>query len=376
MNYRERFAATMQHQPVDRVPFDLAGTSLTGIEHPATVQRLRELLGFTQPYTGRYQKFDERILQYLDIDFRRVGDILSPKSELARKVSDAEYVDCWGITYVDTGLYWDIKKNPLKGATLEDMEAYPWPKAENIDLKQLETFRTQAKQLYIETDYVICGEHPVFGVFELGCWMCGFDDFLLRMAMEPEFVLRFFDKVLDYQKKVIALYYGAIGEYIHFTTSGDDFGTQTRPFVSTAMFERLIKPYYQERIACTSQFTKAHYFHHTCGAVFPLIPHLIDAGVELLNPIQPGAKDMEPEKLKQAYGGQLTFWGGIDTQHVLPEGTPEEVKAEVWRVLDAMAVNGGYVLSPAHNIQPDVPAENLLALFEAGNEYFQKRGTL
>ena len=194
--------------------------------------------------------------------------------------------------------------------------------------------------------------------------------------MEPEFVLRFFDKVLDYQKKVIALYYGAIGEYIHFTTSGDDFGTQTRPFVSTAMFERLIKPYYQERIACTSQFTKAHYFHHTCGAVFPLIPHLIDAGVELLNPIQPGAKDMEPEKLKQAYGGQLTFWGGIDTQHVLPEGTPEEVKAEVWRVLDAMAVNGGYVLSPAHNIQPDVPAENLLALFEAGNEYFQKRGTL
>jgi uroporphyrinogen decarboxylase len=140
------------------------------------------------------------------------------------------------------------------------------------------------------------------------------------------------------------------------------------------MFETLVKPYYEERIAYTKKFTKARYFHHTCGSVYSLIPHLIGAGVNILNPIQPGARDMEPEKLKKAYGDQLTFWGGIDTQHTLPYGTKEEVKEEVWRILDAMgAERGGYVLAPAHNIQPDVPPENIIALFEAGREYFSQR---
>jgi uroporphyrinogen decarboxylase len=103
-----------------------------------------------------------------------------------------------------------------------------------------------------------------------------------------------------------------------------------------------------------------------------LIPHLIDAGVDILNPIQPGAKDMEPEKLKMAYGDSLTFWGGIDTQHILPDGTQDDVRDEVFKVLEKMAKNGGYVLAPAHNIQPDVPAENIIAMFEAGKNYFLK----
>ena len=258
---------------------------------------------------------------------------MEPPSPLAQKKSTGEYTDCWGVTRVFTGLYWDIKNPPLKNASIDDLNNYPWPEAEQIDLKQIESYRKQAKKLYQETEYVVCAEHPVFGVLELGCWMCGFDDFLLKMALEPDFVKCFFDKVLDYQKKVIEIYYGAVGDYIHFTTSGDDFGTQTGPFMSPAMFAELVKPYYEERIHFTKQFTKAYYFHHTCGSVYTLIPHLIEAGVDILNPIQPGARNMEPEKLKQAYGNQLTFWGGIDTQHVLPEGTPEQVKQEVYKVL-------------------------------------------
>lgn len=371
MIYRERFEATMKHKPIDRVPFDLAGTSLTSLEYSDSIEKIRQFLGFTGKYDGWYQKFDERILKYLDIDIRRVGGILKPESPLASKLSENEFTDCWGITYVYTGLYWDIKKSPLKGASIEDLDRFPWPQAEKIDKKVIDEAREQAKKLYNETDYVICAEHPVFGVFELGCWMCGFDEFLLKMAMEPNFVIKFFDKVLDYQKKVIEIYYGALGEYIHFTTSGDDFGTQTGPFFSPKMFEELVKPYYEERIAYTKKYTKAYYFHHTCGSVYSLIPHLIDAGVDILNPIQPGARDMEPEKLKKAYGNLLTFWGGVDTQHILPNGTTKEVRAEVFRVLDAMAANGGYVLAPAHNIQPDVPAENIVEMFEAGKQYFQ-----
>ncbi|MDO8685828.1 MAG: uroporphyrinogen decarboxylase family protein [Clostridiales bacterium] len=373
MNYRERFEATVKHMEVDRVPFDLAGTSLTGMEHPDAIEKIRLFLGFTEKYDGEYQKFDERILKYLDIDFRRVGDILSPESHLACQISENEFIDCWGITRVFTGLYWDIKKPPLKGASIADLDKYPWPQAEKIDMNQIDMYREQAKKLYKETDYVVCAEHPVFGVLELGCWMCGFDDFLLRMTLEPEFVIRFFDKFLDYQKKVIEIYYGAIGEYIHVTTSGDDFGTQTGPFMSPGMFEKLVKPYYKERIDYTKKFMKGYYFHHTCGSVYSLIPHLIDAGVDILNPIQPGARDMEPEKLKNAYGNRITFWGGIDTQHILPHGTTTEVKNEVFKVLKAISGNGGYILSPAHNIQPDVPAENIIALFNAGREYFDKK---
>lgn len=371
MNYRERFAATVRHQPVDRTPFDLAGTSLSTVDHPDSVRKLRELLGFSEKYDGWYEKFDERILRALDIDIRRVGDMLRPESPLATPVHNNTCTDCWGIRRVFTGLYWDIQNSPLKGADIADLDRYPWPDANKIDRKQIADYREQARKLYQETEYVVCGEHPVYGVLELGCWMCGFDDFLLKMALEPEFVQKFFDKVLAYQKQVIEIYYGAIGEYIHFTTSGDDFGTQTGPFVSPEIFNELILPYYQERIRYTKQFTRAYYFHHTCGSVYALIPSLIKAGVDILNPIQPGARDMEPEKLKQSFGRDITFYGGIDTQHILPQGTPADVRAEVFRVLSAIdADHGGYILAPAHNIQPDVPVENIVALFTAGKDYF------
>ncbi len=372
MNYRQRFDATLKHKPVDRVPFDLAGTSLTAVDSNQTIEQLRQFLGFSSKYDHDYQKFDERILRYFDIDIRRVGDILEPANVLSRRISKNEEIDCWGIKRVFTGLYWEIKDPPLKGASIDDLERYPWPQAEMIDSTQIEAYREQAKKLYNETHYVVAAEHPVYGILELGCWMCGFDDFLLKMALEPDFVLKFFDKILEYQKKVIEIYYGAIGEYIHFTTSGDDFGTQTGPFISPDMFERYIKPYYKERIQYTKKFTNGYYFHHTCGSVFTLIPHLIDAGVDILNPIQPGARDMEPEQLKKSYGKLITFWGGIDTQHILPNGTVDEVKQEVGKMLSIMGREGGYVLAPAHNIQLDVPAENIVALFEGAKEFYRK----
>lgn len=362
MNHRERFFSVMKGRPVDRVPHDLAGTSLTGVEHGKTVEALRRELGIVGDAPGPYRKFDERILERLGVDFRRVGDILSPESPVARPASGGRYTDCWGVTRAFTGLYWDIVEPPLKGAAIEDLERYPWPKAGNIDPRQIAAYRAEARRLREETDAVVCGEHPVYGILELGCWMCGFDDFLFRMAMEPAFVRRFFEIVLRYQKDVVALYYGAVGEYLHVTTSGDDFGTQTGPMVSPRMFEELVQPFFAERIRYTREFTDAFYFHHTCGSVFALIPNLIAAGVDILNPIQPGARDMEPARLKEAYGNRLVFWGGVDTQRLLPHGSPGEVRAAARRVVGEMG-GTGYVLAPAHNIQPDVPARNILAMF-------------
>lgn len=369
MNYRERFEATVDHKPVDRVPFDLAGTCLSSIEHEQTIDALRRCLDIEGDYTGDYAAMDERILQRLDIDFRRVGGIIQ---QPPRQISPTESLDQWGVKRVFTGLYWDIVDPPLKGATVDDLCKYPFPGPQSIDRDVIRRYTEQAKHLRENTPYVIGAEHPVFGVMELGCWMCGFDDFLLKLALDPDFIISFFDIVYEYQKAVIDAYYGELGRYIHFTTSGDDFGTQTGPFLSPAMFAQFVKPYMKARIAYTRRHTDAHFFHHTCGSVFALIPHLIDAGVEILNPIQPGAKDMELDRLKAAYGDKITFWGGVDTQHLLPFGTAEEVKAQVRQILSTAGTRGGYVLSPAHNIQPDVRAENLAAMFDGAREYYRR----
>ena len=126
-------------------------------------------------------------------------------------------MDEWGIKRRFTGLYWDIVENPLKDATPEDLDAYRFPDGDSLDREQIRRIAEDAKRLHDAGEYVICAEHPVYGVFELGCWLCGFEDFLTRLMLEPEFVHKLFGKILDYQKKVIDAYYGALGPYIHYT---------------------------------------------------------------------------------------------------------------------------------------------------------------
>lgn len=358
--YRERFARTLAHQAVDRPPMDLGASDMTEID--GAPRRLAPLLGIP----AGTPDLDEAVLQALDIDIRGVGGILAPPGVLAQQLSPTERTDAWGIRYTWNGHHYEITGNPLAGATLADLETYPWPDSDRLDVQQLAAIREQARWLREETPYVVCGRHPCYGILELGCWMCGFDDFLYRMAAEPEFVHRFFEIVLAYQRRLIDVYYGAIGPYLHFTTSGDDFGTQKGPFLSPAMFGELVAPYLERRIQATRRHTDAAFFHHSCGGIRPLIPELIRIGVQILNPVQPGAAGMEPEGLKQDFGGRLTFYGGVDTQHLLREGTPETVTGTVRQLIRALGAAGGYILSAAHTLQPDVPEANIVALFRAG----------
>jgi uroporphyrinogen decarboxylase len=275
-------------------------------------------------------------------------------------------IDMWGVVRQWTGQYWDIVESPLRNATLEDLDTFPWPDpARVIAQSPLEQYRAEAQRLWEQTDYVVVAEHPVYGVLELACWMCGFDDFLARIAGDRPFVFKLFDKLLALQKAFIEPYYKAVGPFIHLTTSGDDFGTQAGPFMSPQAFRETVKPYFAERIAFTRQFTLGYFWHHTCGSVHALLPDLIDAGVDMLNPVQPGAKNMEPERLKADFGSRLCFHGGFDTQGVLPFGTPEEIEDEVRRVMDTLKPNGGYIFSAAHNIQSDVSAQNVLTMYGA-----------
>jgi len=227
----------------------------------------------------------------------------------------------------------------------------------------------KSKRLFEDTDYLICAEHPVFGIFELGCWMCGFDDFLMKMAVDKNFVQRFFEIILEYQKKVIDIYYGNLGNYIHYTSSGDDFAIQENLFISLHQFRNLIKPFLKERIEYAKRYTDAAYLHHSCGSVFSIIEDLIECGVDILNPIQPKAKNMHPGKLKDTFGGRIVFHGGFDTQEILPFETKEVIENSVKELIEIMNINGGYIFATAHNIQEDVPPENIAYMLDAARQF-------
>jgi len=361
MSHRDRFIAAVTHREADRVAIDLCGSPQTQVDYDVTKVKMAEVLGIPDiDLTHKY--LDERILAALDVDTRLVGGMPTPDTSHKRLENGVDY-DSWGIGYRKVNGHMEICHNPLKDADIDAVAAYEFPDPEKIDVKLLQQWAAQAEHLYSGTDYAVIAEHPVLGVFELGCWMFGFDDYLYRVAGEPEVVHAFSERVLKYQKAVISKYYGALGRFIHCTTSGDDFGTQTGPFMSTDMFGEMVKPYLKERVSYTKKFTDAFYKHHTCGSVHNFIPHLIDCGVDILNPIQPGVYMMEHERLKADYGDKIAFWGGIDTQHLLPRCSAEQVKDEVRRILGIMG--GGYILSPAHTIQYDVPAENVIAIYQA-----------
>lgn len=327
-------------------------------------EKEKELLPFGQSYN-----IDERILKEYDIDFRGVGYILTPPNSHYRSISSDRYIDEWGIERKFTGLYWDIVKMPLKEASYDDIKAYQFPEPKSIKEADINKIKQSAEYLYNNTDYIICASHPVYGIFELGCWMFGFDDFLLKMALEPESVELFFQRVLEYQKEVNQIYYSAIGKYIHITTSGDDFATQNSTFVSQGMFNSQIAPYFKKRICDVKNYTQAKFLHHSCGNVFSLIPSLIDCGVDILNPIQPCSKEMNPENLKNSFGKDIIFHGGFDTQDLLLNGTKEQIKLGVSTLFSQLHKNGGYIFATAHIIQDDIPTQNIDTLFRAANDF-------
>jgi uroporphyrinogen decarboxylase len=372
LSSRERFNRVAARGEADRAVFDLCGCPQTLIDYEETREALKNHLGFSGEKRGGFP-LDERILERFDIDTRIVGGMPTPKTVHNRAEGEVCY-DSYGIGSRPVNGHYEICHNPLNDATIDEMLAYPLPEAADVDRFLIRAWGERARLLHETTDYAIVAEHPVLGVFEIGCWLFGFDDYLYRLAAEPELVHAFSRRILDYQKGVIDIYYRELGPWIDCTTSGDDFGMQTGTFMSVDMFNECIAPYFSERISYTKKYTAAFYQHHTCGSVYSLIPSLVKCGVDIINPIQPGAYMMEPERLKKEYGPVLSFWGGIDTQELLPHRSAEAVEAEVKRILSIMG-NEGYILSPAHCIQQDVPAENIAAIYAGAQDYYKIKHT-
>ena len=360
--YRERFAATLAHQPVDRCPIDLEGTDQT--RYMAGAPELAAYLGFTGEAPTTYRRFDERILEHFDTDIRSVAGTLWYHTERDRRVSDVESIDSFGITHRCVGSHWEMSAHPLQGATFDEIAAYEFPTVAQITAP-LDMFAEEAQWWYEHSPYVVCGIHPVFGVFELACWLCGFDHLLTMLALDADYIHLLFGKIWAHQQAMIREYYSRIGPFIHFTTAGDDFGVQRGLMISPAMWREFIKPYLKLRIDYTRQFTDAVFWQHTCGAVSDIITDMAEIGVSILNPIQP-VVGMAPERLKTDFGQRITFHGGLDTQVVLPSDDFAQIDAAVASLLAAMhpQTDGGFIFAAAHCIQEDVTPRAVTRMYE------------
>lgn len=362
---RERFRRTMAHQQPDRVPIDLGATCLTGMRKEAQ-KRLAEVLGLPGQARPVNSGFDERIMEWAGTDFRGVGNLVQLPSVHTRVISPTAGVDYWGVGRELIDGDWQITHNPLATVTtVAELKAFAWPEPVIADA-ELRRFETDAKRLHDEGKYVVLAEHPICGVMELGCWLFGYDRYLEAMACDVDLINAFSDKILEIQLKVIDQYYGVVGPYIDLTINGDDFGTQSGPFISPAMFDKMLAAYFVARIARIKQIAPGCLFwHHSCGSVFSLLDNILRCGVDILNPIQTSAHQMEPALLKKHFGDRLVFWGAMDVQQFLPRATPQEAREHARWLVKTLGQDGGYVMAGAHEILDDIPPENIAAWIEA-----------
>ncbi|MCG2768468.1 MAG: uroporphyrinogen decarboxylase family protein [Chloroflexota bacterium] len=399
MNSRQRVLTTLRHQEPDRVPIDLGGMRSTGITaiaynllkvylgmngQPACVFDIMQQLA--EPEQAILQRFgvDVIALNRVELDWGIHNWNWKPWTlpDGSPALVSTEFVplrdedDNWlvvdekgtELARMPAGSYYfDSVHAPLaKAETVEEIEAY---EPSVISNEELDFLRRRARNLHETTDYAIMGG---FGgnILERGQALRGWGTFMLDLALCPQLAQALMTRLADAWLVDLARYLEAVGEYIHIIQMGDDLGTQQGPQLSPGMYRRLIWPHHRR----IYQYVKAHtdlaVFLHSCGSIYDLIPDLIAAGVDILNPVQTSASKMDPATLKREFGAQLVFWGGgCDTQHVLPRARPEQVREHVRERIRIFAPGGGFVFTPVHNIQPDVPPENIVAMFDAAREF-------
>lgn len=373
MTSRERVTAALNHVEPDRVPLDIGGGQSTSLVVEA-YENLRQSLGRpgTAPgylsYAFRVARLDEETLVRLGSDVRPVT-LRAPKGWSPPASEPGTFVDELGIkwrkAYTDSGFYWEQATYPLKDATLLDLEAYPWP--DPNDPGRYEGLEEEVQHLYADTPYALMGDCGYKNFWEPAFLLLGFERALISLADQPEFMMALMEKLWSINSAVTRRFLEITGPYLAAIRTSDDLATQDSLLMSPATYRKLIKPYHKRYFSLIKQYTGAKIFFHSCGNVVGLLDDLIDAGVEALNPVQVAAF-RDPARVKAVYGDRLSFWGGIDTQWALPYGTPQDVREEVRLRIEQFGHGGGFVAASVHNIQSDVPPENICAMSEAVRE--------
>ncbi len=373
MTPRERVWAALNHQEPDRVPLDIGGGASTTIIEEG-YEELKTHLGVeAEPRIlnkiFRMARLDESVMQRLGSDCRPLG-IKPPLNWTPPPAEPGTFTDLWGITWRQAhygkGYYWEMHRHPLAEASVEDIESYAWPDFEDPGF--FAGLAEDAKELYENTDYAIMADGGFKSFWELGYMMRGFERSLTDLALNPEFTIALMNKLLEINLKMTGRFLDAVGPYIQIFRAGDDLATQKGRLMSPETYAAVLKPVYKKFFDFVKSKTDAKIFFHSCGNAVPVIDDLIEVGVDILNPVQVAAMgDMAEAKAR--FGDKMVFWGGIDTQRVLPYGSPEDVHEEVKRRIGELAPGGGFVVAAVHAIQPDVSPENILAMAEATRKY-------
>jgi len=365
MTSRERLRAALDHQLPDRVPFDIGGSYATGINQKA-YRNLLTHLGSNSPTRVASQRSD---IAWVDEDIRRRLGIDTypllpgvPDGSVVQWSEDS-YRDEWGVVRKRPhGGHYYVEIAPLASATLGDLDAYLWPNPD--DPGWARGLEAEATRVLQDTDHGLVLSLPV-GFGHQSQFLRGYSAWLADCAADPRFVAALMDRVLEIQMQVVDHLLAAVGDLVDVVLYADDMGFQDRPIMSPAMFRRLVKPRQKRFLEFVKARTRAKVLYHTCGAVNSLIPDFIEAGVDVLNPIQTTAVGIDPVRLKQEFGCDLAFWGAVDTQHLLPSASPEKVEEVVRELIDTLGHDGGFVVGAANNIQADTPPANIMAMARA-----------
>jgi len=372
LSHRERVIRALSHQEPDRIPIDLGSTRNSGI-NLAGYQKLKAYFGIEaeDTFLHKWQQavvVDEAILKALDIDLRGVGS-RHPDSRPDITIGEDSYQDEFGVIRRKPpgSFYYDLVKSPLAGAiTIQDVLNFPWP--DPRDPGYTRGLRQELLDLRQNTDYAIVLRLPAPFV-HLTQFLRGFEDWFLDLAADQKLAVALFDAAVENTTALAEEILKAGADLADVVACADDLGSQNGPIVSPEMYRKLFKPRHQKYFDTVKKYTSAFIHFHCCGSIYKLLDDLIELGVNAIHPVQVSAKDMDSSILGPEFGDRLSFWGAIDTQQVLPKGTPEEVRAEVKRRIKDLAPGGGYVLGAVHNIQPEVPVENIIAMYEAAKEY-------
>jgi uroporphyrinogen decarboxylase len=379
MTSRQRVLAAINNQVPDRVPIDLGGNQ-TGI-HKFAYRDLIGHLGIQDEIrimdaVQQLARPCEALLARFHVDTRYVaagpaegftGEIVKQerKGRIWHDLTD-EFGVVWSMPD-DHPYYMDISRSPLAGAALKDLKDYPFPKGD--DPARFATIRREALRIRHETPYAVVS--GICGVVYEICWyMRGLEQWYADMIEQPEFCEALLDCTLKFWMDWFRLFLDEVGDLVDVIMIGDDLAGQTGPLFRPDFYRRVVKPRHKKLVQYIRSRTEAKIWYHTCGACRTFIPDLADNGVQILNPVQISASDMEPRVLKEKYGKTMVFWGGaIDAQRILPRATPETIRQNVRANMEAFKPGGGYVFNNVHNLQAGVPPENIVALYDAAYEF-------
>ena len=366
----------LNHQEPDRVPIDFGSTYMTSIAAPSYLA-LEKVLGLSpaplrlQTPLSKVVLPREEILCRFRVDTRGIPRPDMPASWRNQVQDDGTILDEFGVVWKQpTGCsHYEFLRGPLEGhPTLSDLRALSLPD-DPCEAQRFAGYKEMARHLCEETDYAVITAIPG-GFITWAQFLRGFEGWFLDVAADQAFAESLMDCVLELVLGVAGKLLDEVGPYIQIIAFGDDLAFQNGLMMSMPAFRKLIKPRLRRVFDFVRSRCNAKLWFHSDGAIAPLIPDLIDLGVEILNPIQVTAAGMDDTAhLKKEFGKDIVFWGGIDTQQLLPFGTPAQVRADVRRRIQDMAAGGGYVVNSVHNIQSDVPPANIIAMFDEAYEF-------